>query len=88
MRSDKVTLDFTESGLENFQGVRLHTLSIKSVEMPDCPHNENSLSYIQSESLLLQFMSIASCSPAMPYCEQLTLSCFSSHLAGMGSVVG
>lgn len=73
MKSDEVTLDFTESGLENFQGWRLHNVSRKSVAMPDCLLSENNLPYIHSESLLRQFMSIASCSPAMPYCEQITL---------------
>lgn len=55
--------------------------------MPDCPHSENVFPYIQSEYLLLQFMPIASCPPAMPHCEQLILSSSSNHLEGIGRLL-
>lgn len=70
MRSDQVTKDFIQSGLENLEARRLQNFSRLFVPVLDCPHGENESSYSQSGLTLFQLMLIASCPVAVHHCGE------------------
>lgn len=67
MGSDHV---FIQSGLDSFQGQRLHYLYQQPGPLLHCLHWEKVFHYIQSELLLLQFIFVAH-PPTMCCCEEL-----------------
>lgn len=78
MRSDGVTLCFTQTGLGNLQKWRWCTLPRTQVPRPDCPCGGQVSPHIQSDSLLTPLMSVVSCLPRtavnyMSVCEALGL---------------
>lgn len=61
--------DLIHLGLENSQGWRWHSLSVKPVSLLECPHDVE-VPYIRSETLLFQLTAIVFCPSTTRQCEE------------------